>query len=135
MSEPPSSLPELPDTSNPFELLGVRAGSDAVEIKRAYVQLIKVYRPERAPEEFQRIHAAYESALKLTEAGFAVALWGRADEEEEVDEGWSSETEESVATEAAAAEPVAEPEEQEVSAAPEEQEVSAAPEEREGALP
>lgn len=53
-------LPPLPDTRDPWELLGVARGADEREIKRAYARLIKVYRPDRAPEAFDRIHGAFE---------------------------------------------------------------------------
>lgn len=53
-------MADLPDTDDPFELLGVEPGDDPRTIKRAYARLIKRYRPEQAPAEFQRIHAAYE---------------------------------------------------------------------------
>ena len=60
-----SHLPPLLETSDPFELLGVTArDADKRSLRRAYVRLIKVYRPERAPEEFQRIRGAYEAALE-----------------------------------------------------------------------
>ena len=48
--------------SDPFELLGVRRGSDEKELKRAYQRLLRVYRPERFPEEFRRLRDAYETA-------------------------------------------------------------------------
>jgi hypothetical protein len=77
VSEPP---PDLPETGDPFELLGVEPGASEIEIKRAYVRLIKRFRPDRAPEEFQRIHAAYEQARARTR-------WvERA--EPDLDDGW-----------------------------------------------
>lgn len=62
MSEPPP----LPGSDDPFELLGLpREGADAVRIKRAYAERIRVYRPDRSPEEFQRIRRAYEEAQRI----------------------------------------------------------------------
>lgn len=84
MSEPP----RLPDTDDPFELLGVARGASEIELKRAYVRLIKQFRPERAPEEFQRIHAAYERARAQTR-------WidhqpePDLDPESDIDAGWA----------------------------------------------
>lgn len=65
--------PETPDTSDPFELLGVDPESDETDIKRAYVRLIKKHRPDKAPDEFKRIHAAYELALLISTS----ARWER----------------------------------------------------------
>ncbi len=55
----------LPETSDPFELLGVSPDADERTLKRAYATLIKRYRPERAPEEFKRIRAAYDEAVAM----------------------------------------------------------------------
>src|SRR5262245_58914476 len=54
--------PGLPATTDPFALLGVASDADERTIKRAYARLIKVYRPERSPDEFARVHAAFEQA-------------------------------------------------------------------------
>lgn len=74
MSESPKNrgrddgdLPELPDTDDPFELLGVDASADERALKRAYVNRIKVYKPEKAPEAFQRLNEAYELALETAD--------------------------------------------------------------------
>ncbi|HVY26666.1 MAG TPA: J domain-containing protein [Polyangiaceae bacterium] len=58
MVEPP--LEGLPQTNGPFELLGIAPDANLKDVRRAYARLIKVYRPEQAPSEFQRIHAAFE---------------------------------------------------------------------------
>ena len=55
--------PVLPDSQDPFELLGVTPPTTALELRRAYVRLSKQFRPERAPEECKRIRRAYEGAL------------------------------------------------------------------------
>lgn len=54
--------PPLPKTGDPFALLGVDRDASERDLKRAYVRLIKIYRPDRDPEAFQRIQAAYEAA-------------------------------------------------------------------------
>lgn len=53
-------LPPLEHRDDPFKLLGVTPEVDEKELKRAYARRIKVYRPDRAPEQFALIHAAYE---------------------------------------------------------------------------
>lgn len=56
----PEDLDRWP--SDPFQLLQVTRQVDAVELKRAYQRLLRVYRPERYPEEFRRLRAAYDDA-------------------------------------------------------------------------
>ena len=49
-----------------YEILGIEQGADEKTIKRAYFKLIRTYSPEKDPERFQEIRAAYE---RLIEAG------------------------------------------------------------------
>jgi len=44
-----------------YERLGVAREASGDEVKRAYRSLVRVYPPERAPEEFKRIRMAYET--------------------------------------------------------------------------
>jgi len=62
MSQAPAPLPE---SNDPFEILGVEPSVDAVELRRAYVRLIKVHRPDRHPDAFARVRKAYEEARGL----------------------------------------------------------------------
>jgi hypothetical protein len=57
----------LPDTDDPFVLLGVALDADDKAIKQAYAKLIRRFRPDRAPSEFQRIHAAFEQIRESRE--------------------------------------------------------------------
>ncbi len=57
---------ELPDDlrnwpSDPFELLGIDRQADDATIRRAYTRLIRRFKPEHHPEQFQRIREAYEA--------------------------------------------------------------------------
>ena len=45
---------------DPYESLGLARSASAEEIKRAYFALVKANPPERNPEQFKRIRAAYE---------------------------------------------------------------------------
>ncbi len=45
---------------NDYRILGVEEGADEKTIKRAYFKLIRTYSPEKEPERFQEIRAAYE---------------------------------------------------------------------------
>lgn len=45
---------------DPARFFGLDAGFDRRDLKRCYNQLIRRFKPERFPQEFQRIRAAYE---------------------------------------------------------------------------
>ncbi|MEI7769871.1 MAG: J domain-containing protein [Chloroflexales bacterium] len=45
---------------DPYEVLGLARSASAEEIKRAYFALVRANPPERNPEQFKRIRAAYE---------------------------------------------------------------------------
>ncbi|MBM4068468.1 MAG: J domain-containing protein [Planctomycetes bacterium] len=47
---------------DPYEVLGVSPDLDAKEIRRAYVRLIRRFKPEQYPEQFRRVREAYEAA-------------------------------------------------------------------------
>jgi LPLT family lysophospholipid transporter-like MFS transporter len=49
---------------NNYEILGVGYNADQRVIKKAYVALIKQYRPDSHPQEFARIRSAYEALLE-----------------------------------------------------------------------
>jgi curved DNA-binding protein CbpA len=46
---------------NYYEVLGIEKTADAQQIKRAYFALVRQYPPERFPEEFKELRAAYET--------------------------------------------------------------------------
>ena len=50
---------------NPYEILGIEKDADKKTIKHAYAKLVKQYHPEEQPEEWKRIHDAYELAIKI----------------------------------------------------------------------
>jgi len=45
----------------PFEVLSVPEDADDAAIKQAYLAKIRIYTPEHAPVQFQRVRDAYES--------------------------------------------------------------------------
>jgi curved DNA-binding protein CbpA len=49
----------------PHTILGVPATATAEEITRAYRKLVRRYPPELAPEQFARIHRAYQLLTSL----------------------------------------------------------------------
>ena len=57
----PDDLARWPE--DPYEVLGVERPSDRSELRRAYTRLIRVFKPERAPEAFRRLRQAYEQTL------------------------------------------------------------------------
>jgi hypothetical protein len=67
VSEP--SLPDDPGRwpTDPHELLGVPRDVGPRDLRRAYTRLIRTYKPEQFPEQFRRIRAAYEAAVRLAE--------------------------------------------------------------------
>jgi hypothetical protein len=64
-----SPLPDDPARwpENPHELLGVPRDVSPRDLRKVYTRLIREYKPEQFPEQFRRIRAAYELALKLAE--------------------------------------------------------------------
>lgn len=58
----------------PFEILGVATDANDVEIKRAYLQKVKNYPPDRDQAQFQLIHKAYVS-IKDENARISYALF------------------------------------------------------------
>ena len=61
---PMTDTPDEPDWSllprDPIRFFGLPEGFDRRELKRRYNELIRRFKPERHPAEFQRIRAAYE---------------------------------------------------------------------------
>lgn len=56
--------PGIPENENehddPYAVLGLSRNATEAEIKRAYLELVRRYPPERHPEEFKKIRAAYD---------------------------------------------------------------------------
>ena len=52
---------------NVFQILEIEPTNDKKEIKKAYAKLVKRYHPEEYPEEWKKIHDAYELALKIAQ--------------------------------------------------------------------
>lgn len=49
------------DAADPFEVLGVAGDADDATIRRAYLRLLRMHPPERDPDGFRRLRAAYEA--------------------------------------------------------------------------
>ena len=45
---------------NPYQVIGIASTATEQEIRRAYFGLVREHPPERDPESFKRIRAAYE---------------------------------------------------------------------------
>ncbi|MBX3161622.1 MAG: hypothetical protein KF773_37020 [Deltaproteobacteria bacterium] len=56
---------QLPETTDPFVLLGVARDADERTLRAAYAALTRRYRPEQAPEQFARIHDAFARAREM----------------------------------------------------------------------
>ena len=55
----------LIESYDSYEILGIDRDADTKTIKKAYAALVKQYHPEEYPEEWQKIHDAYEYAMGL----------------------------------------------------------------------
>jgi hypothetical protein len=69
-----ASTPDTPDWSllpdQPAEFFGLEGEFDANDLKRSYNRFLKKFKPEKAPDEFQRIRQAYESVERMLRYGF-----------------------------------------------------------------
>ncbi|MDD3795762.1 MAG: DnaJ domain-containing protein [Lachnospiraceae bacterium] len=50
--------------SSYYQTLGIAAGADKKEIKKAYFKLLRTYSPEKNPTEFKKIREAYEYLMQ-----------------------------------------------------------------------
>lgn len=50
-----------------YEILGIEENADERTVKKAYFKLIRTYSPEKDPERFQEIRAAYERLMENEE--------------------------------------------------------------------
>lgn len=46
--------------SDPFEVMGVARGADEATIRKRYLELVRESPPDRAPERFAAVRAAYD---------------------------------------------------------------------------
>ncbi|MGA2032282.1 MAG: J domain-containing protein [Thermoguttaceae bacterium] len=46
--------------SDPYAILGLAPGCGEADVRRRYLELVRQYPPDRAPERFVEIHGAYE---------------------------------------------------------------------------
>ncbi len=51
--------------SNPYQILGLPPEADDDLVRRRYLELVRQFSPERHPEKFAAIRAAYESLRDL----------------------------------------------------------------------
>jgi curved DNA-binding protein CbpA len=65
----PSPAVQNPRRMDPYALLGVAPSATLEEIKRAYFAQVRAHPPERDPEAFKQIRAAYDQ-LKTPEKRF-----------------------------------------------------------------
>ena len=75
-SEAQAGAPSVPSEqpgAQPYAVLGLSAGANADDVRRAYFGLVRQYGPETHPDEFKRIRAAYD-ALRSPMRRAALAL-------------------------------------------------------------
>jgi curved DNA-binding protein CbpA len=49
------------EMSDPYDTLGLTRDATEAEIRRRYLELVREFPPDRAPERFAAVHAAYEA--------------------------------------------------------------------------
>ncbi len=63
--------------SDPYDVLGLERTADEAEIRRRYLELVREHPPDRSPERFAAVRAAYEQlrdpAARLEAQLFRVA--------------------------------------------------------------
>ncbi len=47
--------------NDPYEALGLSPDAAEAEIRRRYLELVREFPPDRSPERFAAVHAAYEA--------------------------------------------------------------------------
>lgn len=52
--------------TDPYQVLGLPAGSDDEAIRRRYLELVRQFPPEHHPEKFAAVRAAYERLKDAT---------------------------------------------------------------------
>lgn len=50
-----------------FDTLGIKVTKDKKAIKKAYSALVKQYHPEEYPEEWSRLHDAFQTAMEYAQ--------------------------------------------------------------------
>src|SRR3954453_7912244 len=87
-----TDTPDEPDWSllprEPVRFFGVGEGFDRRELKRAYNELIRRFKPEKHPQEFQRIRAAFEQIDSGIRYGLEISSSSQQREEYQ----WSGES-------------------------------------------
>ncbi|MFI5457274.1 MAG: J domain-containing protein [Isosphaerales bacterium] len=62
--------------SDPYDVLGLTPDASETEIRQRYLELVRAFPPEQAPERFAAVHAAYEAlrvpAARLHEQLFSI---------------------------------------------------------------
>jgi len=62
--------------NDPHKILGLASDAGEAEIRQRYLELVRAFSPERAPERFAAVHAAYEAlsdpARRLAEQLFSL---------------------------------------------------------------
>ena len=49
-------------TTDPFQVLGLSKDAGEAEVRSRYLELVKRFPPEREPDRFREIHAAFQAA-------------------------------------------------------------------------
>lgn len=87
-------LPDDPSKwpADPFSLLGLSHSADAKDAKRAYLKLVRHYKPEHEAEKFQRLRKAFEQAQQQIEFRLRYSShWDDEPDDDDDDDGKTTE--------------------------------------------
>jgi len=57
-----SDEPRLIQSDDPLRVLGLPRHASEQDVRKRYLELVRQFPPEREPQRFQQIHAAYKAA-------------------------------------------------------------------------
>ena len=73
-------------SDDPYAVLGLDRSAGADDVRRAYLRLIRVHRPESNPEQFKRVRSAYDTLRSpLRRAELAVQAFDETVSEPDLD--------------------------------------------------
>jgi curved DNA-binding protein CbpA len=62
--------------NDPYEIMGLRPDASESEIRQRFLELVRAHPPDRSPERFAQVHAAYEAlcdpARRIAEQLFTI---------------------------------------------------------------
>jgi preprotein translocase subunit Sec63 len=63
--------------NNAYEILGSHPGASLDDFRKAYLSLVRQYPPDREPEKFREVHAAYQLVIDPMEQAKSLLIKSR----------------------------------------------------------